>query len=164
MTTIEKYFYGIAMYLILLFLFLKTSLWLVPYVSLLLIGCTFVGALVWIVAKKVNAISILTIVSIAVLGTGSMTINFQGRVTQERANQLLVIIKKYRYDNGSYPSNLNELMPAYLDNIPESAYGFFDDEEITYSHNDKYFFLSYYAPFGVEATYSSQHNKWSYDD
>ena len=41
---------------------------------------------------------------------------------QERADKLLIALVQYRRDKGSYPSDLNLLVPDYLSTLPRPAW------------------------------------------
>jgi hypothetical protein len=42
---------------------------------------------------------------------------------QERANELIKALEQYKADTGSYPSELDVLIPTYLSAIPQPARG-----------------------------------------
>ncbi|MCG3212653.1 MAG: hypothetical protein FOGNACKC_06328 [Anaerolineae bacterium] len=41
---------------------------------------------------------------------------------QKQANKLLVALEQYKHDTGSYPSDLNLLVPTYLPALPRPAW------------------------------------------
>lgn len=60
----------------------------------------------------------LVIAAVAIM----LTINFNNRVAQDRAERLVAAIESYRAVNGSYPVDLDRLVPGYVEDVPIAKY------------------------------------------
>jgi hypothetical protein len=72
------------------------------------------------------------------------------------AARVLDAIQSYRADKGSYPDDLAELVPGYLDQIPRARMGLVPhrNEEFTYSNFGDSFALEFASVLWVQCAYS----------
>jgi hypothetical protein len=72
------------------------------------------------------------------------------------AAKVLDAIQSYRADKGSYPDDLAELVPGYLDQIPRARMGLVPhrNEEFTYSNFGDSFALEFASVLWVQCAYS----------
>jgi len=84
---------------------------------------------------------------------GRYVSEFQAELSKESAKPIISALEKCRLAHNIYPSNLNELVPEYLERIPDSEMGWFD---IPYSYK-----LS--APLNYEIKFPSfSEEAWVY--
>jgi hypothetical protein len=61
---------------------------------------------------------VLSLCAIAIM----VTINFNNKLAQQRANTLVSAIAHYRALAGHYPPALDDLVPVYIDAVPRAKY------------------------------------------
>lgn len=179
-----RYFFNIArpfVYILLYFILVCVSLVgdidFIP-LGLIMSFLILIAALIfWIIlklksnrhAKKLFWIMIITFFSLVTIYPISHYCNTK---TKEYADLIVVKINNYYFENGDYPRKLSDLIPKYIDKIPQTFYlrkGNFQykliikDNNINRNSSD-YFILKYEAPLDVTATYSSKSKSWKFDD
>ena len=98
----------------------------------------------------------------AFLVFGSNYIN--NRIAHHRAAALLASIEEYKNDKGTFPNDLEALIPEYIDSVPLAKYTLMSNR-FRYVDLDGEPFLFYVAlpPFG-RPTYNFTRQKWVYID
>ncbi|MBI5189967.1 MAG: hypothetical protein HZA22_04785 [Nitrospirae bacterium] len=101
-----------------------------------------------VLATKRLAVYMLTVVFILTINT------YNARIAESRGNVLIACLEQYKLDHGTYPEQLEDLVPEYTDQIPSPyypdmgkfAYRNFEDGRvsfyyaITFGYTNDYFF------------------------
>ena len=100
----------------------------------------------------------LAIAAVAIMST----INFNNRVAQDRAEGLVAAIESYRSVNGSYPADLDQLVPGYVEDVPIAKYTMSFNRFVYLNRGDRAF-LGYVdiPPFG-RPYYDFLAKRWRY--
>src|SRR5690349_21690635 len=90
------------------------------------------------------------------------------RKTIERGEEIIEVLERFKIDSGSYPAALQNLVPHYINEIPNTFYvgaknKYFYRRKDCVSKGDC-FELWYNAPFGVQVRYKSATGEWEGDD
>ncbi|MDD2774418.1 MAG: hypothetical protein PHU06_00535 [Gallionella sp.] len=85
-------------------------------------------------------------------------------LAKHRAENLVIVIEKYHQSTGHYPENLEDLVPAYIPEVPTAKFAVFPTE-FRYSNSKDTTLLFYVAtpPFG-RVTYNFNRQSWGYID
>lgn len=85
-------------------------------------------------------------------------------LAKSRAENLVVVIEKYHQSTGLYPEKLEDLVPAYIPEVPTAKFAVFPTE-FRYSNYKDTTLLFYVAtpPFG-RVTYNFNRQSWGYID
>lgn len=84
---------------------------------------------------------------------------------QEQADKLLVALEQYKHDTGSYPSDLDLLVPAYLSTLPRPAWRW--SYEYGVRSDGEEFVISFWVGRNMDGDYceySSQTQAWQCSD
>ena len=98
----------------------------------------------------------------AILILISNTIN--NRLAKYKANVLIEACEKYKEETKTYPQELSDLVPNYINKIPVAKYTLFSSN-YSYIASKESHLLFYVSvpPFG-RPTYSFEEQKWTYID
>ena len=90
-----------------------------------------------------------------------LTINFNNRVAQQRAESLVSAITHYRAVAGRYPGRLEDLVPVYIDAVPRARYTLAFNN-FSYRNAAGHAMLAYAVapPFG-RAVFDFRTRRWS---
>ena len=170
----------LGLYFLLVFLVLKADAGLIPFGTILIIGTFFITTVVGIVflfteyRNKAIDYFLVSLISILSLFSGNYIVKVGNDKTKQMADIIIEKIYDYKIEKGFYPNSLEELIPNYLDEYPETSYFLsknrFRYEILDASSNEKKgtfgheFILEYYAPLGVEVSYKSITGQWQYED
>lgn len=83
-------------------------------------------------------------------------------IAKSRAYMLIVCCEKYKSRYGEYPQKLPDLVPEFIENIPNAKYTLFDNK-FMYQSGGRFHSLNYAVipPFGRSVYYFEEH-KWIY--
>jgi predicted PurR-regulated permease PerM len=86
------------------------------------------------------------------------------QIARSRAERLIVAIEEFNIDNNTFPSDLKELVPRYMDSVPNAKFTF-GMNKFRYFNIDGNTTLFYVhcPPFG-RPTYNFTTKKWGYVD
>ncbi|GAB3292395.1 hypothetical protein [Hymenobacter tenuis] len=97
--------------------------------------------------------------------------SLQDKAMQRRAQVVIRQLKRYRTEHGAYPDSLAQLLPQYAPELPRTGFGLLYPAPFFYqllpadtALGGSAFELSYAQGLLFQATYSSQSEKWSYQD
>ena len=109
---------------------------------------------------ELNKALIYGLVVIAVFSSNIIN----NKIAKGRANDLIQVIENYHQTTGHYPQTLNQLVPAYLANVPKAKYTliFNNFTYINYQGSVSLFYVSI-PPFG-RPTYVFDRKEWKYID
>ncbi|MFZ5832084.1 MAG: hypothetical protein ACOY3P_18525 [Planctomycetota bacterium] len=106
-------------------------------------------------------------VSIPALALGLLLANnqLQWRIAETNASRVVAACEAFHAANGSYPQNLDELVPTYLPEIPRAKYCLVFGEFRYYSFGSDSPILVWFAvpPYGRKI-YNFEERRWSYLD
>ncbi|MBI5963679.1 MAG: hypothetical protein HY863_09415 [Chloroflexi bacterium] len=77
---------------------------------------------------------------------------------QERANELIKALEQYKSDAGSYPSDLDLLIPKYLTTVPQPAWGAHYGYELL--SNEDEFTISFDVGISMDGDYC-EYESWA---
>lgn len=112
--------------------------------------------------RAVAGVAILAMITIS----NSTANSFQRTARDETALQVLLALEAYKGDHQTYPDDLEELVPEYLDQIPRPRIGFFIDEqdEFTYTGFGDSYALEFSSVLWVQCAYNPPFEFASYED
>jgi len=104
--------------------------------------------------SKAAITSILGFAALGIIGQGNV-------IARERAEKLIIAVDQYRMTNGRYPKRLEELVPAFIPEVPMAKYVVIADK-FGYSASDKNHSLTYMStpPFGWRI-FNFEKHKWN---
>jgi hypothetical protein len=89
---------------------------------------------------------------------------FNAYIGAENANVVINAINSYYADTGMYPDNLTQLIPNYLDSIPNCAYRMIDYKYRYYVDPDNADLMWTVMPPWGRRNYNFQNAEWTYLD
>jgi len=89
---------------------------------------------------------------------------FNAYIGGENANVVINAINSYYADTGIYPDDLNQLMPNYLDSIPNCAYRMMDHKYRYYVDQDNANLMWTVMPPWGRRNYNFKNAEWTYLD
>ncbi len=113
-----------------------------------------------------SRIAAALVIAVMVGGSNWAAVSYQKVARDESAQMVLVALEKYKKDTGSYPEKLKELMPSYLDRVPEPQIGLIADEDdvFTYSkYSQEDYSLEFASVQWVQCAYSPPYEFAAYD-
>ncbi len=114
--------------------------------------------------KKVLINSLLLIGGILISLLASNLVNdYQIKGSKEKASIIINALENYRKDNESYPLTLEGLSPKYLEAIPNSSMGFFNNPFFYEGAKDNYS-LSFLCPAWIICDYNQKTQRWEFHD
>ncbi len=113
-----------------------------------------------------SRIAAALVIAVTVGASNWAAVSYQQMARDETAQTVLVALEKYKKDTGSYPEKLKELLPDYLDHVPEPTIGLIADEDDTFTYS-KYSQEDYSLEFSsvqwVQCAYSPPYEFAAYD-
>ncbi|MBI3999184.1 MAG: hypothetical protein HY351_01080 [Candidatus Omnitrophica bacterium] len=147
---------SIVLFLFCLF-FIPIPLFDTAFMSL---GVVFVFGFIWILGilfrnpKKVVIPGILVLCLFLKLCVASLEFQKGLERMQPEAQPLIEAIENYKIQNGSYPNQLNDLIPNFLGKLPEAPFSF-----SYFPRGDRFQLVTEVVPFTV--IYDSQQKRWT---
>lgn len=143
-------FYGIGVIIILLF-------------SLIVILSLVVsGVIIFIRKKKINTFIVIIILILSIFLSLILSIklmNYESVCTEKQAIIIVNCLEKFYIDNNSYPTNLTELIPKYINDIPKTCMLQGNRDYNYYNTNDGKYRLEYYYGNQLKV-YDKINNVW----
>ncbi len=100
----------------------------------------------------------LLLIAFIVLISSCIQKNTQFTTDDSQITLLMENIQEYEVDQGYPPTNLDELVPNYIQTIPIPAST--DKVEYSLDQMGKFWTLTYYAKSGTICTYESRSRSW----
>ncbi len=74
-----------------------------------------------------NYLGILSVVCLLTVFSGNFISGYQADLSKQKAEKIIDALNNYKNANQHYPDNLNILVPEYLESVPNSSMGWFDE-------------------------------------
>ncbi|MBK8550765.1 MAG: hypothetical protein IPL53_06775 [Ignavibacteria bacterium] len=103
----------------------------------------------------------LSLACIITVFSGSGITKYQADLSKEKATVIIKALHDYEHSNNKFPEDLSELIPEFLESIPNSSMGWFDEPFKYFKRNDGSFdltFPSYGGEYYITSAYSN--GKW----
>ncbi|MCB2410165.1 hypothetical protein [Hymenobacter lucidus] len=167
----RPWFFTLLLGLALVLLELETGAWLCPPVLVVAgLGLPISLLLTFLGSGRLQRLarSVAIALGLAILAFPVVS-HWQQQVSQRRAAGLIRALGAFHTAQHAYPDSLEQLVPAYLPQLPRTGYSLLSRTPFAYipprlTQNVTVYGLGYGQGFFVEASYSSKTGRWHYDD
>jgi hypothetical protein len=166
----SKWFYSILVFFILTLLCIQSPIG-ITYFPLIMIFTTPILFILWLLKvekiKKIPvkgyAVPLMTAILLSFFASVGI-IKYQRTATIERSTVLINALEKYRSDKSSYPTNLEELKPQFISEIPKTKMGWFSGYfDYTAENNMREYKLGFKYIAMLKCCYDSEKKSWEYE-
>lgn len=111
--------------------------------------------------KTSKYIGMMALCFIFTIVTGYMISEYRTHLSKEKATVIINALHNYEQAHNEYPEDLSDLIPEFLESIPSSSMGWFDEPFEYYKRKDGSFDI-YFPSYGGDSYMSSAYSngKW----